>query len=421
VLSQLMVVLCSLLGAGQEGTVKVPPPATVTGSGTTNYIPLWTSGTALGNSNLYQSGGNTGIDTTSPQYALDVSGHINSSSGYVLGETLVLTMPGGVTHGNLALGYSTLGLNTSGQDNTAAGSGALAYNTTGNSNTALGSSTLENNTTGAANTASGAYALDSNTAGNSNTADGFEALYQNNVGLSNTATGFDALYSNTNGDGNSAMGYEALLQNTGSYNTVLGYQALDSNTSGANNIAIGYLAGSSAPPSSSYNIEIGSAGSSSDSGAIRIGSVGTQTSFFVAGVRGVVTGENNAVPVVIDSNGQLGTVSSSRRFKTDIRDMGDASSDLMRLRPVTFRYQKPFTDGSQPIQYGLIAEEVAEVFPDLVARSADGQIETVKYQLLDPLLLNEVQRQQAEIRALQERLNKIETTLAQTVAEGHAR
>jgi hypothetical protein len=101
--------------------------------------------------------------------------------------------------------------------------------------------------------------------------------------------------------------------------------------------------------------------------------------------------------------------------------MGDASSDLMRLRPVTFRYQKPFTDGSQPIQYGLIAEEVAEVFPDLVARSADGQIETVKYQLLDPLLLNEVQRQQAEIRALQEQLNQIETAVAQTVAEGHAR
>jgi hypothetical protein len=141
----------------------------------------------------------------------------------------------------------------------------------------------------------------------------------------------------------------------------------------------------------------------------------------VAGVRGVATAENNAVPVVIDSNGQLGTVSSSRRFKTDIRDMGDASGDLMRLRPVTFRYQKPFADGSQPIQYGLIAEEVAEVFPDLVARSADGQIETVKYQLLDPLLLNEVQRQQAEIRALQEQLNQIETAVAQTVAEGHAR
>jgi hypothetical protein len=421
VLSQLMVFLCSLLSAGQQGTVNVLPPATISGSGTTNYIPLWTSSTALGNSHIYQSGGNTGIGTTSPQYALDVSGHINSSSGYVLGETLVLTMPGGVTYGNLALGYSTLALNTSGQENTAAGSGALAYNTTGYSNTALGSSTLENNTSGAQNTAGGAYALHSNTTGVNNTADGFEALYQNNVGQYNTAAGFDALYSNTNGDGNTAMGYDALVEHVGSYNVVLGYQALDSNTTGDNNIAIGYLAGNDAPPTSSYNIEIGSTGTTSDIGTIRIGSVGTQSSFFVAGVRGVATAENNAVPVVIDSNGQLGTVSSSRRFKTDIRDMGDASGDLMRLRPVTFRYQKPFADGSQPIQYGLIAEEVAEVFPDLVARSADGQIETVKYQLLDPLLLNEVQRQQAEIRALQEQLNQIETAVAQTVAEGHAR
>jgi hypothetical protein len=101
---------------------------------------------------------------------------------------------------------------------------------------------------------------------------------------------------------------------------------------------------------------------------------------------------------MIDSaTGQLGTVSSSRRYKEDIHDMGDASRDLMRLRPVTFRYKKPFDDGSKPIQYGLIAEEVAEVYPDMVAHSADGQIETVKYQLLDPMLLNEVQRQQKEM------------------------
>jgi hypothetical protein len=126
--------------------------------------------------------------------------------------------------------------------------------------------------------------------------------------------------------------------------------------------------------------------------------LGTQTSFFVAGVRGITTGQNNAVDVVIDSNGQLGTVSSSRRYKEDIHDMGDSSEGLMRLRPVTFRYKKPFDDGTKPIQYGLIAEEVAEVYPDLVARSADGQIETVKYQLLDPMLLNEVQLQHAEIR-----------------------
>jgi hypothetical protein len=124
--------------------------------------------------------------------------------------------------------------------------------------------------------------------------------------------------------------------------------------------------------------------------------------------------------VVIDSNGQLGTISSSRRFKEDIQDMADSSNGLMRLRPVTFRYQKPFADGSKPIQYGLIAEEVAEVYPDL----ADGQIETAKFQVLDSMLLNEVQRQQKEIgdlkqqnQNLQERLARLESAMAK-VASG---
>src|SRR5207253_7188545 len=114
------------------------------------------------------------------------------------------------------------------------------------------------------------------------------------------------------------------------------------------------------------------------------------------------------IPVVIDSAGQLRTVSSSRRFKEDIQDMGEASSGLLHLRPVTFRYKKPYADGSKPIQYGLIAEEVAEVYPDLVARSADGQIETVKYQVLDSMLLNEIQRQARVIEDLEKRLARLE-------------
>jgi hypothetical protein len=121
---------------------------------------------------------------------------------------------------------------------------------------------------------------------------------------------------------------------------------------------------------------------------------------------------NDAVPVMIDSNGQMGTITSSRRFKEDIRDMGGASEGLMHLRPVTFRYTKAFADGSKPMQYGLVAEEVGAVYPDLVVHSADGQIETVKYQMLDSMLLNEVQRQQKEIQSLQERLAKMEAVLA---------
>ncbi len=165
-----------------------------------------------------------------------------------------------------------------------------------------------------------------------------------------------------------------------------------------------------------------SLGAASDSGVIRIGASGSQTSFFAAGVSGTTTGLSGAVPVVIDSNGQLGTVSSSRRYKEDIQDMGEASSGLLRLRPVTFRYKQPYQDGSNPIDYGLIAEEVADVYPDLVAHSSDGQIETVQYQKLNAMLLNEVQKQHrqiqeqkeamtSEISALNARLSELEKLL----------
>ncbi len=147
-------------------------------------------------------------------------------------------------------------------------------------------------------------------------------------------------------------------------------------------------------------------------------------SFFAAGVRGVTTGNNDAIPVVIDSNGQLGTVSSSRRFKEDIQDMGEASSGLLRLRPVSFRYQKPFDDGSRPIEYGLIAEEVEDVYPDLIAHSADGQIESVRYQVLDSDAAERVCRsrrrkirqQAAQTRSLEDRLAALEALLSKAAA-----
>lgn len=157
-------------------------------------------------------------------------------------------------------------------------------------------------------------------------------------------------------------------------------------------------------------------GNASNNGTIRIGTANAQTTAFIAGIQGVTTGHNDAVPLLIASDGQLGTISSSRRYKEDIRDMGDTSSGLLRLRPVTFRYKKPFADGSQPIQYGLIAEEVAEVYPDLVARSADGQIETVKYQVLDSMLLNELQKQNVKIAAQEEQIHSLEERLARVEA-----
>ena len=308
--------------------------------------------------------------------------------------------------------YAPSGYVSTGSNNTALGNGALSYNTGGNYNTGIGDGALGSNTTGADNTAVGRLALSPNTTGSDNTALGSGALLGNTNGVNNAAVGFHAMASNMDGGYNSAIGWGALASNTGGgTNVAVGWDALDSNTTGNGNIGIGAGAGQFISGASSNNIEIGNLGSSSDNAVIRIGDLVTQKSFFAAGIRGATTGSNDAVPVVIDSKGQLGTVSSSRRFKEDIQDMGDASRAILRLRPVTFRYRKPFEDGSKPVQYGLIAEEVSQAFPDLVARSADGKIETVKYQLLDPLLLNELQRQEAEIGALKERLLKLESQL----------
>jgi hypothetical protein len=301
----------------------------------------------------------------------------------------------------------------------ASGSQALYSNTTGNSNTASGTQALYSNTSGSGGTASGDGALYHNTIGALNTASGSGAMSSNTTGSNNTASGAQALYSNATGSNNTASGTDALYFNTESFNTAVGSQALYSNNTGSNNIAIGYEAAFNV--TSSNNIHIGNQGSASDSDTIRIGTTGTQTNTFIAGIQGVTTGLNDAVPVVIDNNGQLGTISSSRRYKEDIQDMGGASSGLMRLRPVTFRYKKPFHDGSQPMQYGLIAEEVAEVYPDLVARSADGQIQTVKYQVLDSMLLNELQKQKEYIRSLEERLAKLEAAIEGTTVTASSR
>jgi hypothetical protein len=409
--------------------------------------------------------GNVGIGTMNPGSALDVAGDINylgslRMQGYPIlqlgmgqfGPNLALgpsALPNIYTHGpNTALGVLALSAGTSGFNNTAVGYAALLANLTGGGNTALGNTALQLNTSGSFNTAIGDFALMANNTGMYNTAIGGEALTANTTGSGNTAVGTSTLQHSTTaggntaigdgamansttgenniaigsgtlsdnqGDNNTAVGVLSMASNIGSSNTSLGRDSLGLNTTGSNNIAVGYQAGFLSGPANSNNIHVGNTGSSSDSAVIRIGTLGTQTSFFVAGVNGVTT-TNSAVPVLIDTtNGQLGVASSSRRYKEDIEDMGDASRDLMRLRPVTFRYKKPFADGSKPIQYGLIAEEVDEVYPDLVAHSADGQIETVKYQVLDSMLLNEVQRQQAEIGAQKEQLQKLEQRLnAQT-------
>ena len=281
---------------------------------------------------------------------------------------------------NAALGLTALAGNTTGASDTALGYGALASNTTGDENTALGRGALGSNVGGDNNTAVGVFALASSTQ-SGNTAVGSRALVSATSGNNNTAVGSNALFSNIVGVGNTAVGIAAL------YNTT---------TSG--NIGVGNGAGVNA--TNPFNsVFIGNAGLAADTATIKVGTQGTQTSTFIAGIRGVTTGNNNAVAVLVDSAGQLGTVSSSRRYKHDIQPMGDASAALMKLRPVTFRYKKPYADGSTPIEYGLIAEEANEALPDLVVFNERGQPETIKYHLLPALLVNEYQRQQKTIEA----------------------
>jgi hypothetical protein len=276
----------------------------------------------------------------------------------------------------------------------AVGATALSGNTTGDSNTAVGYQALLTNSSGAGNTASGANALVSNTSGSSNTANGGFALTFNAIGANNTANGYFALGANNSGNQNTASGSGALLSNsTGSSNSAVGSGALQ-NANGSNNVALGASAGLNST-SGSNNIYVGANinGVAGESNTMYLGKVGQQTKAFVAGVRGTTTVNADAIPVMVDSAGQLGTISSSIRFKEDIHDMADASRQLLRLRPVTFRYTQAYINGAKPIQYGLIAEEVAEVFPDLAVRGADGQVETVHYETLNVLLLNELQRQ----------------------------
>jgi hypothetical protein len=313
------------------------------------------------------------------------------------------------------MGNATMINSTAGDDNTAIGFLTLAENAASN-NTAVGAFALQANTTGTRNTAVGRAAMDTNTTGFDNTAVGFDALGTNTTGTFNTAVGSSSLVANTTGSGNTAAGQNSLGSNTtGVQNTALGHGALGSNTTGLRNIGIGQGAGAAITVGND-NISIANSGGSG-SGEIRIGTPGLQNSTFIAGIRGVTTGLADAVTVLIDSAGQLGTVNSTRRVKEDIGDMGKASERLLSLHPVVFRYRQAMADGSKPLQYGLIAEEVAEVMPELVVYDADGQPQTVQYHVLPALLLNELQRQEARAQRQEVELTTLRELLADQAAE----
>ncbi len=324
---------------------------------------------------------------------------------------------GGYPGGNTAEGQSALLSRTTGLYNTAVGIFSVLSLTDGNFCTGLGAGTLLVNTADA-NTATGAGALFSNTTGTPNTANGTFALFSNTTGSFNTAYGGGALQSNTTGHDNTANGDVALFHNTtGNFNTANGSGALF-NTTGSNNIALGVSAGNNLTTGDN-NIDIGSTGVTAESSTIRIGSeFQGQTRTFIAAIRGVTTGNADTLPVLIDVNGQLGTAPSSRRFKKEIKPMNQTSQAILALKPVTFQYK---SDTKATPQFGLIAEEVAEVNPDLVVRDKDGEVYTVRYDAVNAMLLNEflkahrkMEEQEAIIAELKSTAKKQEATIATT-------
>jgi hypothetical protein len=306
--------------------------------------------------------------------------------------------PGGANTaaGDEALINNTPGTFEAGTQNTAFGSGALRSNTVGYTNTALGVQALHDNITGFWNAAAGPYALRFNTTGNSNTATGNAALRLNLTGNNNTADGARALENNQSGSANTAVGQAALFDSI----------------AGSNNIAVGFDAGNipgSLNPlfTGSGNIYIGvgiGPASATEANTIRIGNTADVTDTFIAGIAGqTVTGS----VVQVNASGKLGITLSSARFKDDIAPLGESlRAKVQGLTPVSFIYKPEYDDGPKQIQYGLIAEEVAEKFPELLVRDADGQPQTVRYHLLTPLLLAEVQRLEREREAQRTQLNE---------------
>ncbi len=303
--------------------------------------------------------------------------------------------------------------------NTFLGDNALINNTSGFNNTAMGFDALLSNTTGVNNTATGLGALGSNTAGTENTANGFFAL-GNCTGNFNTATGANALLSNTTGDNNTANGYQALYSNiTGLNNTAEGWEALFNNT-GSNNIALGYQAGQNLTTGSN-NIDIGNKGKAGESDYIRIGTKGTQTHTLIAGISGATVA--GGVGVIIDTNGHLGTVVSSERFKDEVKPMDKASEVILALKPVTFRYKQEIDPDGIP-QFGLVAEQVEKVNPALVARDDQGKPYTVRYEAVNAMLLNEflkehreVQEQKATIVEFKKEIANLTATVKEQAAQ----
>ena len=312
---------------------------------------------------------------------------------------------------NTALGAFTLRSDTDGSFNTAVGTAAL-FSNVGSENTAVGAAALLLNT-GSSNTGVGADALLSNTIGAANTADGSSALQNNTTGNDNTATGRQALFNNTTGGSNTAVGVFALNNNIdGGANTAIGVNVLQNNTHGHNNTAIGLNAlGGSA--TGNFNIGLGSnAGMNvtSASNVICIGADGNNVdnACYIGQIFGATSSGGTAV--FVNSNGRLGTTTSSKRFKQDIKPMDNVSEALYLLKPVSFRYKKEF-DPAGASQLGLVAEDVEKIAPDLVVHDKEGRPYSVRYEQVNAMLLNEFLKEHAKVEKLEAALDTVKKCL----------
>jgi hypothetical protein len=359
-----------------------------------------------GNFNTANGGGSLFFNTTGEQNTAAGAGALlsNTSGGF-----------------NTADGAFALLSNTNGSFNTATGDSALLHNTIGSYNTATGQVALTNNLDGGGNTATGTYALFANSSGSANTATGLAALLGNTTGSNNTADGWNALNINTIGTGNTGIGYKALINSTtGDNNTAVGNLALALNSTGSGNMALGSSAGFNLTTGDN-NIDIGNVGVAAESDTIRIGTQGIQTATYVAGIFGVTI--TDGAPVLVGTDGHLGTAVSSERFKNHIKPMDTASEAILALKPVTFHYK---TDAKGIPQFGLIAEEVAKVNPDLVVRDKDGEIYSVRYEAVNAMLLNEflkehrkVEKLEAALEAVNKRLKDQDARIQKVSAQFH--
>ena len=391
-----------------------------------NYVEGGFSNTAVG---FYALNANTiGDDNTATgagALQLNTTGFDNTANGLI---ALHYNTTGS---NNTATGSSALLNNTTGIANTATGVNALLSNTTGNDNTAHGAFALKSNTTGVSNTANGWQALFANTTGNNNTANGLDALLSNTTGLNNTASGVLALGFNTTGSSNTATGISALQNNstggnntatgqsalqgntTGPNNTAIGFNALFSNTTGSSNIALGFQAGINLTTGSN-NIDIANAGVAGESRTIRVGTKPTHKNTYIAGISGVTV--PTGVAVMVDANGHLGTITSSERFKDGIKPMDRASKAILALKPVTFRYRKEL-DPNAIAQFGLVAEEVEKVSPELVAYDDQGKPYTVRYEAVNAMLLNEFLKEHRKNEAQQKQIEALTAMMKEQAAQ----